>query len=536
MSSENGNPLDVVPGEVVGVGTPSNGLGAAVIEYLGSLTLAGGDHDGKKFVVLPWQRDFIEGAFGCDGDVGISLGRANGKSCIVAGIATAVVDPNGPLHGRRREVVICGPRFIQSRILFEDVIEFLRGFGYDLEDRSTWRKMDSQNTAWIEHRDSGARVRCIGSDNSSAHGLRPFYALIDEPSQIQASMRSKIFAALKTGLGKTPGSRLFALGTRPAASVGDHWFANMLSDPGPSGFSLTYAAESGDPVDDPETWRKANPSMDHLPSLRKQIEAEAVDAMRDSGALASFQSLRLNMGTSEVDRQVLLDAETWGRCETDIDDLPPRKGELIFGVDLGQNLSMSAVAAVWSSGRLEVLAGFPHTPDLVTRARNDQVPENLYTDMKARGELVQCGNRTVELDELLIVATERFGGNPDVVVGDRIREAELKDKLDAARIPVGEFISRGMGYIDGSTDVRAFRRMCISGRIKTPVSLLMTAAMSEAVTVSDASGNQKLAKSSEGNRRTRGKDDAACAAIVGIAELSRRAVDASTPQLSHFMA
>ena len=36
----------------------------------------------------------------------------------------------------------------------------------------------------------------------------------------------KMIAALRTGLGKTPGSRLIALGTRPADEL--HWFARLL--------------------------------------------------------------------------------------------------------------------------------------------------------------------------------------------------------------------------------------------------------------------------------------------------------------------
>ena len=467
-----------------------------------------------------------------DGDASLSVARGSGKSALCAGVACAVVDPAGPLNGRRREVVICASRFAQARIIYEDVIEFLRGFDYDLEDRSTWRKMDSQNTAWIEHRASGARVRCIGSDSASAHGLRPFLVLIDEPSEWPAARRDRMVSAHSNRIRQDAKQPVFALGTRP---VGDHFFARMLSDPGASGYSQCHAA---DPLDDPfsvETWRKANPSYDHLPSLRSKIAELAIEAKRDSSMLASFKSSRLNMGTSDIDRQVLLDAETWTGCEVDADDLPPREGLAIWGVDTGTNLAMSAIACMWSSGRLEVFAGFPNTPDLATRARNDQVPESLYADMKARGELVQVGNRIVELDELLMVAKSRFGV-PDVVVADRHRDAELKDKLDAARIPVGEFVSRGMGFIDNGQDVREFRRMCISGRVKTPVSLLMTAAMAECVTVSDAAGNMKVAKSSQGMRRTRSRDDAAVASVQAVAEMSRRAVDASTPQLSHFMA
>ena len=74
-----------------------------------------------------------------------------------------------------------------------------------------------------------------------------------------------------------------------------------------------------------------------------------------------------------------------------------------------------------------------------------------------------------------------------------------------------------MGYRDGSEDVRAFRSACLSGRVSPVHSLLLTAAMSEARLAVDPSGNAKLAKSSEGGRRLRSKDDAVAAAILAVA-------------------
>ena len=45
-----------------------------------------------------------------------------------------------------------------------------------------------------------------------------------------------MFSALRTSLGKVTGSRMLAIGTRPAA--GDHWFAKLLQRSG-----TTYAAD-----------------------------------------------------------------------------------------------------------------------------------------------------------------------------------------------------------------------------------------------------------------------------------------------------
>ena len=108
-----------------------------LLAYLQTLVLKGGDHDSEPFCVLPWERRFIKGAFGTDGDSALSVARGNGKSALVAAIAASVVDPSGPLHGNRREVVCCASSFQQGRVVFEDIREFLRA-KYDLSDRKTF--------------------------------------------------------------------------------------------------------------------------------------------------------------------------------------------------------------------------------------------------------------------------------------------------------------------------------------------------------------------------------------------------------------
>ena len=122
---------------------------------------------------------------------------------------------------------------------------------------------------------------------------------------------------------------------------------------------------------------------------------------------------------------------------------------------------------------------------------------------------------------LLQVALDRFG-RPSVVVADRWREAELRDALDKAGIPAAELDVRGMGFKDGGEDVRAFQRAMADRRVVPVPSLLLRSAMSEARTISDPAGNQKLAKSTQGGRRLRARDDAAAAAILAVAAGVRR--------------
>ena len=494
-------------------------LGSELIDFLGELELAGGDHDGERFEVLPWERRFVRGAFRAPGSAALSVARGNGKSALVAGIATAVVDPVGPLHGTRRECVCVASSFDQSRVVFEDVLAFLR-VRHHLGDRKKWRVQDSANRATVEHRASGARVRCIGSDPAKAHGLRPALALLDEPAQWDPAKQERMLAAIKTGLGKVPRSKMIALGTRPADD--GHWFSRLLA--GGAAYSQVHAARPDDPPFQVRTWRKANPSLDHLPSLLAELRDEAVDAKADSAMLAALRSLRLNMGVADAEVAVLLEAGTWARIEGDAE----RAGAVVWGIDLGSSAAQSAVAAYWpQTGALACLAAFPSDPGLAERGLRDGAGR-LYLECAKRGELVTLGGSAVAVAELLALALERFGA-PSRVVADRWREAELRDALKAAGVPIAKLVVRGMGYRDGGEDVRDFRRACLEGKVTPTPSLLLRSAMSEARCVVDPAGNAKLAKSTQGGRRARARDDAAAAAILAVAAGYRRG-DAPTPR------
>ena len=489
-------------------------LGSAIIKYLSQLVLSGGDHDGSLFRVLPWEKKFVNGAFAVEGPAAISVARGNGKSALVAGIAAAVVDPTGPLHGNRREAVVIASSFEQSRIIYEDVLAFLRA-RHDLSDREVWRVQDSANRATVEYRATGARVRTMGSDPAKAHGLRPALALLDEPAQWDAGRADRMLAAVRTGLGKVPFSKLIALGTRPANDA--HWFSMML-DGGTADYAQCHSVGADDSPFRKSTWRKANPSLDHLPSLATEIKAEAKLARKDPSMLAAFEALRLNKGISDTVQSTLLDAGTWQRIEGN-GTVP--EGRAFWGIDLGTSAAMSAVACYWpASKRLEVLSAFPNEPGLMDRGLRDGV-SRLYIEGAKLGELIQCGGAVVDIAELIRAAVARFGP-PAAIAADRWREAELRDALKAAKVPLAKLELRGMGFKDGAEDVRGFRRACLEGEVRPVESLILASAMSEARVVMDPAGNSKLSKNAGGGRRLNARDDAAAAAILAVALATRQ--------------
>ena len=131
-------------------------------------------------------------------------------------------------------------------------------------------------------------------------------------------------AAIRTGLGKVPGSKMIALGTRPADA--SHWFAKLLD--GGAAYAQVHAAGADDPPFRLSTWRKANPSLDHLPSLLGEIREEAKSARVDPELLAAFRALRLNLGTADTEVSTLLDAGLWARIEGEA----ARSGPVVLGL------------------------------------------------------------------------------------------------------------------------------------------------------------------------------------------------------------
>ena len=130
---------------------------------------------------------------------------------------------------------------------------------------------------------------------------------------------------------------------------------------------------------------------------------------------------------------------------------------MVLGVDLSSGYAMSAAAAYWpATGRLQGLCAFPSEPGLKERGERDSVAD-LYQRMADRQELIVTEGRTVNVGQLLHEALSEFG-RPTAVVCDRWRLNELKDGLEGVGIPPGIVITRGMGWQDGSEDVRGFQR------------------------------------------------------------------------------
>ena len=493
------------------------------LEWISRLTITQGQGSGSPIQILDWQRDFLERLLSAKTtEIGISMARGGGKTTWLAFIAAAYFI--GPLRQPRGHVFIVASTIQQAMIALEHLIETL-----GLRDRTNrFRSSFSSHLTGVKDTQSGNMVRVLSSRPKSSHGIAPVLVLADEPAQWEPNSRDAVYSALRTSLGKIPGSRLVCLGTRP--DTAGHFFSRLLLKPQ----SLVYAAPrfreitnaEGEQeyqeipipeLGDMDLVRRANPALDYFPALRETIETEFQDALSEPSLMASYRALRMNQGVSDYMQNSVLDSEHVIACENLWQEIGEhRKGAYILGLDLGGGTAMTAAAAYWpKTGGCEILASFPSDPDLSKRGHLDGVGD-LYLRMENENDLITSPGRTVDYQFFIQASIKQFGSKPKAIVCDRYRINELKTallKINMGNIPIH---FRGMGWKDGAEDVRSFRRAALEGKLAFPPSTLIRSAFAEARTLSDPAGNEKLAKQSEAGRRRNAKDDAVAACILGV--------------------
>jgi len=484
------------------------------IQFLETLRIPEGPRAGEPLRLAEFQRRFVTGAMAEDVMVAcLSIGRGNAKTALSAGVALGALmgvwDPQP-----RREILLAARNRDQAKIAFGFIVGFVEGLPEAERELFTIRRGARLEVEYSGR--GGGLVRAIAADGKSLLGGAPTLAILDERAAWEREKGDELENAILSGLGKRAGRALIISTSAPDDA---NTFSRWLDAPPPGTFVQEHRPPPGLPADDLDSLLIANPgATEGIGATPDWLVAQARRAIaRGGSALASFRNLNRNERISTEDRSVLVTVDEWLAAEVSPDDLPPRSGPCILGVDLGGARSMSAAAFFWpETGRLEAVGTFPSTPGLADRGAADGV-SGRYVEMQDRGELITMGDATVPPGPWLAELVRRLdGASVACIVGDRFRHAEFVEAMRAAglRMP---FVWRGFGWKDGNEDIERFRRTLFDGDVKTVPSLLLRSAFAEAICLLDPAGNAKLAKG-----RSLGRIDAAAATVLAVAEGARR--------------
>lgn len=492
-------------------------LAKAIVKQISEFVVPTGDLMGQPFKVLDWEEEFIYGMANHLISY-LTIGRGNGKTGLIAAIADLTLVPDGALYLPRRRTIITASSLDQAKecfdmslIMIEPRIEEERAAAKKKREKNPWRVIDNSHEGRIQHV-SRSEVRVMGSDPRRAHGKGPGLLIGDEPAQWPGADKGrKQFNVMKTSRGKQTDCRLLILGTRPENY--DHWWARELDSPPKNAFVMDFSCDKDDEDFAMESIRKANPSWDHLPELRRVVLEEMEDAELGGDDLLLFRAHRLNKGTPETMKyEKLMPIENWEAVVTM--NAKPRKGIVFIGYDLGGWESMSAAAFYWpETGRLEVKGAFPAMPSLIERGKKDAVG-NRYAKMYERGEIVTYPGWATNNVQFLKDATKSVENFEIKCIGaDNYKQTDLKQAMFESGLDAQfELMLRRVGRgVDGGEDVRAFQNEVAEGYLSCEPCLALDSAIAEAVIHRDSNGNAALHKA-----RAKGRIDVLQAAIIAV--------------------
>ena len=472
-----------------------------------------GDRAGEALELFPWQKRFLTKFIPGRGEAALSLPTGSGKSTFLAALLVAYFI--GPLSRPRTELAVIAPSLKQTEYVMR-AVQIILASTIEAK-RDMFRIHDSTNRLFVEYLPQKIRLSGVGSEPRRIHGAGYHVCVVDELAQFPPRQVGPMVSAIRTRAGKIPNARVLWIGTRSADS--DHTFEQMLDGRDLNVTSrVVYAARLKDPPFQKRTWHRANPSLKYMPDQLEVYAKEAAAAKDNPELKPAFEALRLNKGVADHQEALagLITPEVYKDLEIDQASID---GPFVLSLDVGGGFAQTAAAAVSLERPYQVqsLAAWPGIPDLKDRAKGENLKR--YRRMVDAGELLlQDGRRVVDLGEFL-EACFRAWGRPVQIVADRYRDGELLDVLETYGYTEDLITWRGMGYKDGSEDVRRFQKVVTDRAAQVQRSLLLRTSFAVARVMSDPAGNSKIAKQTE--RGGPGKDDAAVAVVLGVAEADR---------------
>lgn len=444
-----------------------------------------GQHVGKPIKLAPFQKKFIKAIY--DNKRGthtahLSIARKNGKTALIAGIMLAhLVGPEAKLNSQ----IVSGAR---SREQAGQVFNYAsKMVNLSPELRTIVRIIPSSKV--LMGLPLNVEYRALSAEGSTAHGLSPILAILDEVGQVRGP-QDDFIDAITTAQGAHEAPLLIAISTQ-AANDGDLfsiWLDDAANSQDPRIVSHVYAADKDADLLDRKAWKAANPALGLFRSL-DDVAQQADKAKRMPSAENTFRNLTLNQRVSTV--SPFISADVWKSCGgkvLDFGSAPVWCGlDLSARTDLTALLIVGKIAGVWHIQ--------PHfwTPEngLIERSKRDRSPYDMWAK---QGYLHTTPGSTVDYEYVAQDIGEILSGlDVQSIAYDRWRIALLQKEFDELGITL-PLVEHGQGFKDMSPALDTLEAELLNGRMAHGNHPVLTMCAANAVVVKDAAGNRKLDK------------------------------------------
>ena len=426
-----------------------------------------GKFAGKRFDLIPWQRELLEELFGwvrVSNDMRryrvayISTAKKSGKSTLMSGIGLYLLTADGEGGA---EVYSAAADREQGSIVAREAMNMVRAS--PLLSRALEVVESRKN---IVHRASSSFWRVLSGDSFRSEGLNIHGLLFDE---LHTQRDRRLWDALRYGGAARDQSIVISTTTagydRNSICYEQYAYAKaVLKDwrYDPQFFACIHEMPESDDWTNKENWPKANPSWG-VTIDPKDFEQDFKESLLSSTKENAFRRYRLNQWTQQDTRWIKMEA--WQACNSG----PPGSlegRECYVGMDLATTYDTSAMVAVFPAedGTFDVLCRFWIPGDnALERSRRDGVPYSTWASDEATGLTMTDGNVT-DYDVIRRDINE-FGKTYNVkqIAIDRWNATQLSIQLQSDGFDVVGF-SQGVGAM--SPPSKMLETLISSGRIR----------------------------------------------------------------------
>lgn len=307
-----------------------------------------GRWSGEPLTLIDWQRDFLARAFGwrrADGrrrfrTIYVEIPKKNGKSTLVSGITLylEVADDEGA-----PELYLNAVDRKQADIVFEEACRMV-----EASPLLARRLKVSRYHGTITDPARYGKIQKNSADAPSADGVNASGVVFDEIHRFKNRALWDVLAY--AGISREQPLRIVI--TTAGEECEGVWYeqrefseqVNAGAVESTTHLGIVYRARTAadgqaDDVDDPETWRRANPSMGHTMSI-DDFRAEFEEAKAKGGEeLANF--LRLRLGIVMRSQGKFIETGHWEACAGWED--PDPDDPCYMGLDLSDRDDLSAL-------------------------------------------------------------------------------------------------------------------------------------------------------------------------------------------------
>ena len=331
--------------------------------------------------------------------------------------------------------------------------------------------------------------RALAADGTTAHGLSPVLAILDEVGQIKGP-QDDFIDAITTSQGAYDNPLLIAISTQ-AASDGDLfsiWLDDAKNSKDQSIVSHVYEAAKDCDVLDEKQWLKANPALGLFRSL-DDLRDQAKQAARMPSSENTFRNLCLNQRVSTM--SPFISRDVWKSCGGKV--ISFGNATVYAGLDLSARTDLTALVLIAKINN--VWHTVPHfwTPEsgLIERSKRDRQPYDVWA---SQGYLHTTPGATVDYEfvaqDIAAIISEL---NVQAIAYDRWRMDVLRKEFTEIGLepPLVEY---GQGFKDMSPALDSLEAELLNGRIAHENHPVLTMCAANAVVTKDAAGNRKLDK------------------------------------------